>query len=343
MILRLAALALVVVVLSARPAFPCSAFMRTTPEGPVVAKSYDWSQERGLVLINKRGVNKRALVMSVPVASWTSRYASLTFNQYGREFPNGGLNEEGLVVEVLLLPSSEYPSYDLRPAISELGLVQYLLDQASTLYEAVTLANEVRVSPVYAKLHYFVCDGTGACATLEFLSGRLVATRGRDLPVPAVTNSTYADSKRSLTARKRPKPRSSLGRFNVISQGLKRTALPDPVGQAWSLLDEVRFEDSTQWQVVYEVGPRRVHFRTRTHPNVKTVSLSAFERDCDAPVMMHDLLSDARGDITARFAPYDEKRNLALVTATLKPMKKSLPPGIVSVVGAYPGTLSCAK
>jgi choloylglycine hydrolase len=26
---------------------------------------------------------------------WTSRYGSITFNQYGREFPSGGINEKG--------------------------------------------------------------------------------------------------------------------------------------------------------------------------------------------------------------------------------------------------------
>jgi choloylglycine hydrolase len=29
--------------------------------------------------------------------SWISKYGSITFNQYGREFPTGGMNEKGLV------------------------------------------------------------------------------------------------------------------------------------------------------------------------------------------------------------------------------------------------------
>lgn len=317
--------------------------MRQSATGPVVGKNYDWSEERALVFVNKRNVSKRAMVLSLPTATWKSRYASLTFNQYGREFPNGGINEQGLVVEVLMLPRSEFPGFDLRPAISELGFVQFLLDQAGSLEDALALASEVRVTPVYAKLHYFVCDRTGHCATLEFLSGELVATHGQAMPVPALTNSTYPESKRSLTARSRPPPRSSLGRFNVLSHGLKQSNLPDPVGQAWSLLDEVRFAKSTQWQIVYELQQRRVHFRTRTHPTVKTASLSSFDYDCDAPVMMYDMLSDHRGNVATRFVPYDNDRNRTLLGATLRPMKKKLPIGIVSAVAAYPGLQSCVK
>lgn len=32
---------------------------------------------------------------------WTSRYASVTFNQWGREFPMDGMNEAGLVVALV--------------------------------------------------------------------------------------------------------------------------------------------------------------------------------------------------------------------------------------------------
>src|SRR5512138_3484587 len=98
-------LAAAALLLAAGPALPCSAFLADAAGGPVVGKSYDWRDERGLVVVNKRGLAKRALVLSPRdrPAAWRSRYASVTFNQYGRELPNGGMNEAGLVVEVLIL------------------------------------------------------------------------------------------------------------------------------------------------------------------------------------------------------------------------------------------------
>jgi choloylglycine hydrolase len=326
-------------------ALSCTAFMIRGENGPIVAKGYDWNEERGLVIINKRGLQKRALTLSPDdkPAQWKSRFASLTFNQYGRELPNGGINEDGLVVEVLMLPSSRFAPPDGRATVTELGFVQYLLDQAATLDEAVALAARVRVAPAYAKVHYFVCDQQAACATLEFLDGALVATRGSELPVSALTNSTYADSKRSLAVHKAPAPQSSLGRFRRVASAIAEPAKQSELDQAWSVLDSVHFVDSTQWQVVYDLRARRVQFRSRRHPTIKTVSLDHFDRECATPTLVYDMLSDESGDVGAHFAPYDDQRNLALVKTTLEPLRSKLPPGTVENVARFPSTLSCAR
>ncbi len=215
-------LAAVLLVVAARPALPCSAFLREGPAGPVMGKSYDWDDERGLVLVNKRGMEKRALVLSPgpTPATWRSSLSSVTFNQYGRELPNGGINEAGLAVEVLVLPDTAYEKPDGRPVVTELGLVQYLLDQASTTSEAIELARKVRVAPVNARLHYFLCDAQAACATLEFLRGSLVVSTTGAMPVRAVTNSTYAASTRVLTA-PAEKARGSLGRFGSCTSSAR--------------------------------------------------------------------------------------------------------------------------
>ncbi len=333
-------LALLTLLAVPRPASPCSAFLSQGEGGPILGKGYDWTEERALVLVNKRGVEKRALVLSPrdTPASWRSRFASLSFNQYGRELPNGGINEAGVVVEVLMLPESRFPPADGSPVVTELGLVQYLLDQAASTAEAVTLAKGVRVAPAYAKVHYFVCDAGGACATLEMLDGRLVATSGDALKVRAITNSTYADSRAALAEGLKPS-QSSLGRFVRLARGLD--AAKAGTAAAWTLLDGVRFKDSTQWNVVYELGARRVHWRSRNHPTIKTAALDAFAKDCAQPVMALDMLLDASGEVSGKFSPYESKQNLELVRATLAPLRGQLPSGVEALVAAYPETLAC--
>ena len=77
----------------------CTTACLSGARGPLIAKSYDWHSNEGLVFINKAGVQKSAFLVDVgPAATWTSKYASVTFNQYGREMPNG-MNTAGLVVE----------------------------------------------------------------------------------------------------------------------------------------------------------------------------------------------------------------------------------------------------
>ena len=84
----------------------CSTFVIEDGTRRVFGKNYDWDVADGLVIVNKRGMAKRALIAgpagTEAAAEWVSRYGSVTFNQYGRELPCGGMNEAGLVMPVLL-------------------------------------------------------------------------------------------------------------------------------------------------------------------------------------------------------------------------------------------------
>jgi len=88
----------------AGPATACTAFHAVRGGQHVVGKSYDWHTGEALVVINPRGVAKTAFLghLADEPASWVSRYGSVTFDQYGPEMPSGGINEAGLVVEVLV-------------------------------------------------------------------------------------------------------------------------------------------------------------------------------------------------------------------------------------------------
>ena len=244
-------------------------------------------------------------------------------------------------MEVLVLPDTAYEKPDARPVVTELGLVQYLLDQASTTSEAVELARKVRVGPVNARLHYFVCDARATCATLELLHGALVVSTGEAMPVRAVTNSPYAASIRALT-RPAGSAQGSVGRFARIAGQLRHAPEGDAVAAAFAVLDSVRFKDSTQWQIVYELRARRVHFRSLRHPSIKTVALGAFPSACAEPVLMLDTASDKAGDVASAFVPYREEANRALVEATLRSRRAELPAGTSRRVADHPATLVCA-
>jgi hypothetical protein len=136
---------------------------------------------------------------------------------------------------------------------------------------------------------------------------------------------------------------SSLARFDRVAGRLQARARDAPVASALAVLDSVRFPESTQWNVVYEPAARRVHFRTRRHESLKTVSLDAFAPGCDQPVMVLDLASDEAGDVSGRFVPYTEKANGALVEATLAPFLRKLPPGAARRAAELPATTACER
>src|SRR6266850_1892436 len=90
----------------------CTTFCLRDGNHVLFGRNYDFGIGEGLVLVNKRGVAKTSAVSGDRPAGWASKYGSVTFNQFGREFPTGGINEKGLTVELMMLEGSEYPSRD---------------------------------------------------------------------------------------------------------------------------------------------------------------------------------------------------------------------------------------
>ena len=120
-----ALIATLLVLALAVPGSACTTFCLRDGGRIVFGKNYDWSVGDGLLVVNKRGVARKADAESDPrPASWTSKYGSVTFNQYGRDFPSGGMNEKGLAIELMWLEGSRYPAADARPGVDNLQWIQ---------------------------------------------------------------------------------------------------------------------------------------------------------------------------------------------------------------------------
>ncbi|MBC6948247.1 linear amide C-N hydrolase, partial [candidate division KSB1 bacterium] len=124
-----AMLALVLLVQTTAQA--CTTFCLFHGKDLIFGRNYDFPIGYGHVIINKRGVMRTATANEGEVAAqWTSKYGSLTFNQFGRDLPTGGMNETGLIVELSQLDATRYPSADARPVLGSLEWIQYQLDNA---------------------------------------------------------------------------------------------------------------------------------------------------------------------------------------------------------------------
>jgi len=346
----------------------CTTFCLSDGSHHLVGKSYDWDMEQALVIANPRGLHKRALLLPGAgqaraarsssgqhprrdnnvgsPAEWDAKFASVTFNQYGRDMPNGGMNEAGLVVEVMWLDSSKAPAPDNRPAIGELGWIQMQLDTQATVADAVRAADKVRVAPIGGKVHYMACDRTGACATFENIGGKMVVTTGRDLKSKVLTNDTYRASVGALAGytgfggkRAIPSGKSSLDRF-VRAASLVGAGKPDRK-VALAVLDSVRQGSYSKWNIVYDPVALRISFRTASKPALKEIDLKALASDCKKAVRMLDMATSAKGDVTARFVAYSLAANKKLVETSLAPMAASLPRGAAWLVAGYPATARC--
>lgn len=341
------------VTLSGTPAGACTAMLIKHTTGPLMAKNYDWDVADGYLVVNPRGLAKTSFAPgdAKPVR-WTSRYGSLTFNQYGREFPLGGMNEAGLTMEVLWLAETVYPEPGDRPAIGTLQWVQYCLDSFRTVSDVVASASELAITGS-ATLHFLACDPSGNCAVIEFLDGELVARSERTLPLAALTNSTYNDSLEYLNrtlgyggAPVTPEGPGSLPRYARAANGAhavrSNTGEQPPIDETFAILADVAQPDSTQWSIVYELQEGTVHFKTSGNHLPRTVDLSELDLDCTADPLTLDLMADGSGDVTTKLTPYDAGTNLKTIRTGFGANAVTAPTDeVIKNMAAYPDKLLC--
>lgn len=308
----LAALALAFATL---PAAACTTFCARGPDGLVFGRNYDFFTGEAMVLTNGRGVEKASTLARQP-AHWTSKYGSVTFNQFGRDNPMGGVNERGLVVELMELPETRYPDPDSRPALGVLEWIQYVLDNFASVDEAVAGAKRVRIGTRMGN-HYLLADRSGDVAVIEFLGGRMIVRRGDTLPSAVLANSPYDDSLAHAAANpQRPAelPRGSLGSLERFARAQQAVRAIDGepaakrIDRSFEILDDVAQQGHTRWQIVYDLSRATIHYRTTVNRERRSVSVASFDFACRATPLMLDI-DAGRGDVTKALMPYAPEAN----------------------------------
>ena len=333
----------------------CTTFCLSKNGEVLFGKNYDWNIDYGMVFVNKRTVKKTALGDSGDEknpASWTSKYGSVTFNQYGRENPSGGINEKGLVIELMWLDDGKYPAPDSRPALGTLEWIQYQLDNSASVEDVIHNSSSVRISSEIP-LHYLVSDKTGNVVSIEFLDGKLVYHTGKTMPVKTLTNDTYSSSLANAQkykdlggSQELPQSLSSLDRFARaawMTKNFESAKIDSPVKYAFTILANVAQGDYTQWSIVYDQKNMRVYFLTKESPKIKSFDVSTFDFSCSTPVKMLDMNMDAEGDITRSFADYTRKANRDLIERSFNgtPFLTSVPKEIRDQYALYPEQMTC--
>ncbi len=338
-----------------QPAAACTTALLRHADEIAVAKSYDYPIGDGLILVNPRGLAKHAMGRGRNGAPlpWVSRFGSVTFNQYGRELPAGGMNEAGLVVEVMWLDETRYEAPDDRPELPDLQWIQYQLDTRASVAEVLAHANEVRVTSLSARVHFLACDRAGECAAIEFVDGAMVVTTGAAMPWAALTNSTYAASRafveragceRGCAPARGPGSLERFDRAVALARlaGTRDSGDPGLADDAIALLDSVSQGSGSVWNIVYD--PRRLTVRYRTHarPRIKTIELAAFTFACSTGALVLDVDADRHGRVAASFAPYSHAANRDLLERVTRSKVIPLPAGAIDYIARFPESFFCA-
>jgi penicillin V acylase-like amidase (Ntn superfamily) len=165
----------------------------------VTGRSMDWVEDMQTNLwVFPRGM-KRDGGLGKASAEWTSKFGSVVASIYEGGTADG-MNEKGLVANLLYLAESEYPAADdKRPILCISAWAQYVLDNFATVNDAVAAMTKdaFRLVPVVAPngekgtVHLAISDPTGDSAIFEYVKGKLVVHHSKEYQV--MTNSPTYD------------------------------------------------------------------------------------------------------------------------------------------------------
>lgn len=171
----------------------------------VTGRTMDWKEDPASNLwIFPRGMERNGEVGRNSI-KWKSKYGSVITAAYDI-CSTDGMNEAGLVANLLWLAESSYPQWDgTKPGLSISAWVQFMLDNFATVGEAVEYMQKGTFDVVsdmmpdgtrLATLHLSISDATGDNAIFEYIDGKLNIHHGRSYQV--MTNSPVFDKQLAL-------------------------------------------------------------------------------------------------------------------------------------------------
>jgi choloylglycine hydrolase len=275
----------------------------------------DWKNDMGTNLwAFPRGMKRDGVAGSKSI-EWTSKYGSVIAAGFDVGSADG-INEKGLVANMLYLVETEYPkptNDDPRKPLCLSTWAQYVLDNYATVAEAV---EGLRKEPFYivpvktpdgqeGTIHLSISDATGDSAIFEYVSGKLVIHHGRKFQV--MTNSPIYDQQIALNnyweqiggTTMLPGTNRAADRFVRTSFYIK--AIPqtsntnEAVAGVFSVIRNASVPlgistpgqpniSSTIWRVVADHKNKRYFFESTRTPNVFWVNLSDIDFSVGASV-----------------------------------------------------------
>jgi len=315
----------------------CTRAVYLGPEDTIITvRSMDWQSDLGSNLwAFPRGMQRDGAAGPTSIR-WTSKYGSVVATAFEAATADG-MNEKGLVANLLYLAESEYPQVsgsDNRLPMSISAWTQYVLDSYATVAEAVAA---IRQEPFYiipvtspdgkaGTVHLAISDPTGDSAIFEYVGGKQVIHHGRQYQV--MTNSPIYEQQLALNAYWQqiggvtmlPGTNRAADRFvrasfyiNAVSQTANNA---EAVASAFSVIRNASVPlgistpgqpniSSTLWRTAADHKNKRYYFESTRSPTVFWVDLADLDFAVGSPVKRLTLTDGAvyAGNAAMQFRP----------------------------------------
>lgn len=296
----------------------------------MVGQNFDWGDKYAFIAINPAGIQRQStdLKNNGKPLQWVSKYGSATLdmaNQHKHIDTNavpGGMNQYGLVASVLWLEHSQFPQKISKPELGSAQWVQYLLDNARTVAEAIQLTQNIEIEPTLYRpgqktlVHLFVHDAAGNSAVMEYLNGKLTLYQGKNLPVPVLANNRYENSITSLKQYKNfgghlPLPAGYLTRTRFVLAANLLQTLPKPTSDQQAiaftfnalgyLIEPPVSTTPTVWSVVYDLSNKTLYYRNIDNAQIRFMHLRDFNFSKGQPTKALLLNNNLSGNVEKYF------------------------------------------
>lgn len=314
----------------------CTRAVYKGPEQTIItARSMDWKDEIPANLwLFPRGIERRGEVGPNSVR-WTAKYGSVVASAFDIASADG-MNEKGLVANLLWLVESRYADYDGKaPGLSIAAWVQYMLDNFASVAEAVAfmrqepfviVSADIPGTSKFATLHLSLSDASGDNAVFEYLDGKLVIHHSPDYTV--MTNSPIFEKQLAINEYWQqiggtvmlPGTNRAADRF--VRASFYLNAIPQTsdaklaVASVFSVIRNASVPfgisseaepniSSTRWRSLADHKNLTYYFETALTPNVFWVDIRQVNFSAGQPVRKLRLAEHQvyAGDVLAQFKP----------------------------------------
>ena len=298
----------------------------------VVGRTMDlYLDDKAAMVLRPRGLKAGGFVSASVqnVKRWQVRHGSVGVMSVGTVLADG-LNERGLNVNLLYLSGSNYGARQSgKPAISNLRMAEFVLDNFATVDEAIAGLAEVQVvsDRILDRdwgLHLSLADRSGNSAVVEYIDGRMVVHQGNQTRV--MTNEPALAWQLNNLKRYRPfggslplpgdvDPASRFVRASTFLSTLpKASSISEAEANLYGVMKNVavpagaedysgsKAEDSwdTLWTVIANLDQGSYAFQLARNPYPVWVELSKLNFSSGGPMRVLDVQSPTlTGDVSA--------------------------------------------
>lgn len=255
----------------------CTVFGALSPRGDMIlGRNFDWDNHPAMLLFadSPDGYASASMVDIYYLGFTGKGEIPVSERERLREaafIPFDGMNEKGLAVGMMAIPTIK-PAFDPnKVTLGELNLMRLVLDYAQNVDEALALLQNYNVDfSEGPTIHYLLADKTGHSAIVEYRdsqsSGGAMLILRNDRPWQVSTNFAFALEQPQGA-------NSSCPRYNRAYDALALAEGKLTPGQAMTLLQQVS-QPHTQWSVTYNLTQGTIQLvMDRHYDQVRTFSL----------------------------------------------------------------------